>query len=138
MTFCNLFKSRLNLNSATCAAKQQRGRAAPPRIEALCCALSPLPLLPSLADRYHDPGRARSRPTACGTSAWVTQYPEGDPWTAVNIKAFRQKMRDLGWTEGRNLAVEYRWTAADPTITRRFAAKLVARPPAVRHRDGEW
>src|SRR5947209_4012051 len=26
-------------------------------------------------------------------------------WTA----AFLQRMRELGWTEGRNLAIEYRW-----------------------------
>jgi putative ABC transport system substrate-binding protein len=61
----------------------------------------------------------------------LTQYPEGDPTAAANIKAFGEKMRDLGWTKDRNLAVEYRWTAADPNLTRKFAAELVARQPNV-------
>jgi putative tryptophan/tyrosine transport system substrate-binding protein len=61
----------------------------------------------------------------------LTQYPDGDPVAAVNIKAFGQRMRDLGWTEGRNVEVEYRWTATDPALTRKFAAELVARQPNV-------
>jgi ABC-type uncharacterized transport system substrate-binding protein len=59
----------------------------------------------------------------------LTQYPEGDPTAAANIKAFGQKMRDLGWIEDRNVAIEYRWTAADPTLTRKFAGELIARRP---------
>jgi hypothetical protein len=43
----------------------------------------------------------------------LTQYPEGDPAAAANIKAFGQKMRDLGWTEDRNVAIEYRWTVVN-------------------------
>ena len=31
-----------------------------------------------------------------------------EPWTA----AFVQRLRELGWIEGRNLAIEYRWAEA--------------------------
>jgi putative tryptophan/tyrosine transport system substrate-binding protein len=73
---------------------------------------------------------ARAQPTdGMRRIGVLTQYPEGDPLAAVNIKAFGQKMRDLGWTEGHNVAVEYRWTAADPALTRRFAAELIAQHP---------
>jgi hypothetical protein len=78
------------------------------------------------------PVAARAQPTnGMRRIGVLTQYPEGDQLAAVNIKAFGKKMRDLGWTEGRDIVVEYRWTAADPALTRRFAAELVARQPNV-------
>ena len=36
--------------------------------------------------------------------------PENDP----NVAAFRQNMRDLGYTEGKNLSVEYRFAGGNP------------------------
>jgi len=61
----------------------------------------------------------------------LTQYPEGDPIAARNFAAFRQRMRQLGWVEGYNLAIEYRWAAARPDLFRQFAAELVAAQPDV-------
>jgi putative tryptophan/tyrosine transport system substrate-binding protein len=57
----------------------------------------------------------------------LTQYAERDQMAAASIAAFRQKLRDLGWTEGRKVEIEYRWSAADPDLTQRFAGELVAR-----------
>jgi hypothetical protein len=37
----------------------------------------------------------------------------------------------LGWTEGRNVRIDYRWTAGDADRTRRYAAELVALAPDV-------
>jgi putative tryptophan/tyrosine transport system substrate-binding protein len=61
----------------------------------------------------------------------LTQYPEGDPSAARNITAFAQRMRDLGWVEGRNVAIDYRWTAANLDRFRQFGAELVATRPDV-------
>jgi putative ABC transport system substrate-binding protein len=46
--------------------------------------------------------------------------------TANRLEAFRQGLRDLGYVEGRNIAIEYRW--ADGNVERfpEFAAELVA------------
>jgi putative ABC transport system substrate-binding protein len=61
----------------------------------------------------------------------LTQYSEGDPDGARNIAAFRQRIRQLGWVEGYNLAIEYRWAAGRPDLFRKFAAELVAGQPDV-------
>jgi putative tryptophan/tyrosine transport system substrate-binding protein len=56
---------------------------------------------------------------------------EGDPIGQDLIPAFRQGLRDLGWTEGRNLRIDYRWTAGDPELYRKYAAELVSLAPDV-------
>jgi putative ABC transport system substrate-binding protein len=40
--------------------------------------------------------------------------------------AFRDAMRELGWVEGRNLSIEYRWAAGDYSRVPMLAAELVA------------
>src|SRR4051812_32810666 len=41
------------------------------------------------------------------------------------IEAFRQGLRDLGYVEGRNITIEYRWAEGKPERTREFAEELV-------------
>lgn len=43
------------------------------------------------------------------------------PWTA----AFSDRMRELGWIEGRNVAIEYRWSEARPDRIAEIAAEFV-------------
>src|SRR5213595_4344321 len=40
-------------------------------------------------------------------------------------EAFRQGLRDLGYVEGRNITIEYRWAEGKPERTREFAEELV-------------
>jgi len=41
------------------------------------------------------------------------------------IEAFRQGLRDLGYLEGRNIAIEYRWAEGKPERMRELAEELV-------------
>jgi putative ABC transport system substrate-binding protein len=38
---------------------------------------------------------------------------ENDPETKARIKAFRLGMRDLGWIEGANIQIEYRFAGSN-------------------------
>ena len=38
---------------------------------------------------------------------------ENDPVTQARVAAFQQALAGLGWIEGRNLKIEWRWTGAD-------------------------
>ena len=44
-------------------------------------------------------------------------------------EAFRQALQQLGWTDGRNLQLDFRWSLADPGRIRTVAAELAARAP---------
>src|SRR5262245_13229196 len=44
---------------------------------------------------------------------------------------FVRGLRELGWTEGRNVRIETRWGAGNATNIRKFAAELVAFAPDV-------
>jgi putative ABC transport system substrate-binding protein len=54
-----------------------------------------------------------------------------DPRSQPNIAAFRQALQQLGWTDGRNVKIDYRWPAGDADKTRKYAAELVALAPDV-------
>jgi len=43
--------------------------------------------------------------------------------------AFRAGLRDLGWIDGRNLAIDTRWCGFNKDLTQQFAKELVARQP---------
>ena len=45
--------------------------------------------------------------------------------------AFAQGLQELGWTDGRNVRIDTRWSAADADLGRRYAAELVALAPDV-------
>jgi putative ABC transport system substrate-binding protein len=53
---------------------------------------------------------------------------ERDPESQFRVNAFEAGLRELGWVEGRNLWIEYRW-APDPDLLRRQAAELIAAAP---------
>src|SRR5262245_34020248 len=56
---------------------------------------------------------------------------ETDPEGQARIAAFRQGLQKLGWTDHRNVRIEYRWAGADPDRMRAYAAELVALTPDV-------
>ncbi len=55
----------------------------------------------------------------------------GDPEEQARFAAFLQGLQKLGWTDGRNVRIDYRWAAADADRSRTYAAELVALAPDV-------
>jgi putative ABC transport system substrate-binding protein len=78
---------------------------------------------------------ARAQPTAklptigflgtAAASAWA-------PWTA----AFVQRLRELGWVEGRTVAIQYRWAEGRAERLAEFAAEFVRLKVASLNRPG--
>jgi putative ABC transport system substrate-binding protein len=58
-------------------------------------------------------------------------YPEGDRQAQANVTALRQGLKNIGWIEGRNVQIDYRWAGADPDKARAFARELVGLAPDV-------
>jgi putative ABC transport system substrate-binding protein len=59
----------------------------------------------------------------------LTSSDESDHEAQSWIAAFRQELRKLGWTEGRNIEIDIRWTKADVELMNRFAKELVMLQP---------
>jgi putative ABC transport system substrate-binding protein len=56
---------------------------------------------------------------------------ESDAEGQARIGALREGLAKLGWTEERELQIEYRWFAGDPDRARTYAAELVKLKPEV-------
>jgi putative ABC transport system substrate-binding protein len=56
---------------------------------------------------------------------------EGDVDARPRASAFQQGLQELGWMEGQNIRIEYRWAAGDPKHIQAFAVELVAWAPDV-------
>jgi ABC-type uncharacterized transport system substrate-binding protein len=53
------------------------------------------------------------------------------PGGLTRVTAFAQELQQLGWTIGRNVQIDYRWTAGEPDRYRTYAAELVTLAPDV-------
>src|SRR5262245_33760800 len=49
-----------------------------------------------------------------------------DKQAQARLAAFLQGLQALGWTDGRNVRIDYRWAAGDAERTRRYAVELAA------------
>ena len=54
-----------------------------------------------------------------------------DPDSPALAAAFARGLQELGWIEGRNIQIDYRWGGGDLDRVRRYAAELVALAPDV-------
>ena len=83
-----------------------------------------------------------------GTAAWPlaarSQQPEqlrligvlmnraaDDADGRARLASFQQAMKDLGWSEGRNIRIDIRWGENDVNRTGKYAAELVALAPDI-------
>ena len=56
---------------------------------------------------------------------------ESQPAGQQYVAAFRQGLKELGWTDGGNVRIDVRWIAGDTERLRSYAAELVALAPDV-------
>jgi len=54
---------------------------------------------------------------------------ENDSFAQVLVNAFAQELGRFGWFEGKNIRIDYRFAAGDPTLFRTSAAELVGLMP---------
>jgi putative tryptophan/tyrosine transport system substrate-binding protein len=54
---------------------------------------------------------------------------ESDPDSQARITAFRQGLADLGWRDGQNVHIEYRWADRKIELIRQYAEELIALAP---------
>jgi putative ABC transport system substrate-binding protein len=54
-----------------------------------------------------------------------------DAESPAHVAAFARGLQELGWIEGRNIRIDYRWGGGDLDRVRRYAAELVALAPDV-------
>jgi putative ABC transport system substrate-binding protein len=54
---------------------------------------------------------------------------ENDPEARARIGAFRQGLAMLGWIEGRNITIDYRFAEGDPSRAKAIVAKMVGSAP---------
>jgi putative ABC transport system substrate-binding protein len=59
----------------------------------------------------------------------LTNLSADDQESQARNAGFLQGLQELGWSVGRNVRIEYRWTLGDAERTRRYAAELVALAP---------
>ena len=63
--------------------------------------------------------------------AVLAPFNENDLAGQVFLAAFKQRLIELGWTEGRNLAIDYRFTGGIPENVRVAAGEVVGTTPDV-------
>jgi putative tryptophan/tyrosine transport system substrate-binding protein len=56
-------------------------------------------------------------------------YSEKDPVARASVDAFAQALRHLGWIEGKNIQIVYRFAVGDPALLAADAAELVGLSP---------
>jgi putative ABC transport system substrate-binding protein len=77
-----------------------------------------------LAARAQQPERMRRVGVLIGLTA-------DDPESLVRVGALLQALQQMGWTDARNIRIEYRWGSADAERIHKHAAELVALAPDV-------
>ena len=77
-----------------------------------------------LAARAQQPERVRR-------VGMLLSFGENDPEAQRRLKAFRLAMRDLGWFEGRNVQIEYRFAETNLELIDKHVAELIRLAPDV-------
>jgi putative ABC transport system substrate-binding protein len=63
--------------------------------------------------------------------AVLMELAADDPQARSNIAALQQGLTKLGWSQGSNLRIDYRWAPDDPALLWKFAKELIELQPEV-------
>jgi putative ABC transport system substrate-binding protein len=77
-----------------------------------------------LAARAQQPGRVRR-------VGILVPYPKGDSEQEARVRAFKQELAKLGWTDGANVRFDEHWTTDNMDMVRSHAASVVASNPDI-------
>src|SRR5262249_4814210 len=78
------------------------------------------------------PLRARSQqPEHIRRIGVLMASSENNPQYQTYMTVFRDAFQKLGWAEGRNIQIDYRWAAFDAKLMERFSKELLALRPEV-------
>jgi len=77
------------------------------------------------------PLTARAQQPAMPVVGLLMMYADSDTRGQSFAAAFRDGLNQLGWTEGRNIQLEYCWATSDPERIERSAKELVVSQPAL-------
>src|SRR5260370_36807920 len=58
-------------------------------------------------------------------------FAETDPIAQAETVAFAQALGRFGWVEGKNIRIDYRFAAGNPTLFPTYATELIGRSPDV-------
>jgi putative ABC transport system substrate-binding protein len=72
--------------------------------------------------------RSAERPKRLGV---LMSNKEADPVAQERVAAFREGLKQHGWTEGQNLMIDWRWGDGDLAQTRGYAEELVRLAPDI-------
>ena len=59
----------------------------------------------------------------------ISSYGEKDSLGQASAAAFKRDLEQLGWFEGRNIQLDFRFASGDPTLYKKYAAELVGMSP---------
>jgi ABC-type uncharacterized transport system substrate-binding protein len=77
------------------------------------------------------PVAARAQQHAMRRIGVLLNLGPDDPESSVRVAALLKGLQELGWVDGRNLKIDYRWPAVDAASVHDGAAELVALAPNV-------
>src|ERR1700680_3948617 len=71
------------------------------------------------------------QPSAVRRIGALMGYDENDPDAPPHVKALRDGLTALGWVEGRNIRIDFRWAAPNSGLIEGLAKELGASQPDV-------
>ena len=77
------------------------------------------------------PLAARAQSNQARRIGVLTVFSKSDPEGQRRIAALLHRLQELGWSDGRNVRIEFRWAEGDPDRSRFYAGELVGMKPDV-------